>query len=163
MQNGFLLFILIAPFASVKGFFPLIIQDSASHVNAVSSPFYGLLYRIAIEKEQTFNIEIIFSCWRFDHFTSGEWDTILSLFQTDGEWIDRREESTPFTVMKLRTPKRLTRSFTMPLSFMRPYPRKSACHGVLNNVSPITKIRNLPTKHHFFIIPHLPPFCNGDL
>lgn len=51
-------------------------------------------YRISkkkaeIAKKHFPNIEIIFSCWRFDHFTSGEWDAVLSLFQTDGEWIDR--------------------------------------------------------------------------
>ena len=51
-------------------------------------------YRISKKKAEIAkklfpNIEIIFSCWRFDYFASGEWDAFLALLQTDGEWIDR--------------------------------------------------------------------------
>ena len=35
------------------------------------------------------DVEIIFSCWRFDHFTEGEWDAVIPRLQREGEWIDR--------------------------------------------------------------------------
>lgn len=52
--------------------------------------FYKLAKKQArIAKKHFPNIEIILSCWRFDHFTNGEWGRILPLIKTDGEWIDR--------------------------------------------------------------------------
>lgn len=54
----------------------------------------GGFYRTAkkkakIAKKHFPNIEIILSCWRFDSFTSGEWDAFIPLLEADGEWIDK--------------------------------------------------------------------------
>lgn len=54
----------------------------------------GGFYRVAkrkaeIAKQHFPNINVIFSCWRFDTFTTGEWDAALSLIEKDGDWIDR--------------------------------------------------------------------------
>lgn len=52
--------------------------------------FYKLAKKqAAIAKKHFPNIEIIFSCWRFDAFTQGEWDRVLPLIREDGAWIDR--------------------------------------------------------------------------
>ncbi|MBQ9132321.1 MAG: hypothetical protein IJX62_07620, partial [Clostridia bacterium] len=42
----------------------------------------------AIAKKIFPKLKIIFSCWRFDHFTDGEWDTVIPRLQREGEWID---------------------------------------------------------------------------
>ncbi len=34
------------------------------------------------------NIKVILSCWRFDHFTNGEWSSLLPKLQNDGAWVD---------------------------------------------------------------------------
>ena len=55
-----------------------------------SNGFYKLAKKQArIAKKHFPDIEIIFSCWRFDSFTHGEWEGVLPLIREDGEWIDR--------------------------------------------------------------------------
>lgn len=55
-----------------------------------SNGFYRISKKKAeLAKKHFPNIEIIFSCWRFDYFTNGEWDAVLPLFQSDGNWIDK--------------------------------------------------------------------------
>lgn len=71
--------------------------------------FYRLSKKkAAIAKKHFPNIEIIFSCWRFDSFTSGEWNAVLPLFETDGSWIDRLmvdiHASLPETLKSIRKP-----------------------------------------------------------
>lgn len=52
--------------------------------------FYKIAKKQAIIAKKFFpNIEIIFSCWRFDHFTTGEWDQALERIRNDDKWIDR--------------------------------------------------------------------------
>lgn len=52
--------------------------------------FYKIAKRQAeIAKKHFPDIEIILSCWRFDHFTNGEWERIIPLIKEDGDWIDR--------------------------------------------------------------------------
>ena len=48
--------------------------------------FYKLAKKQAeIAKRHFPKIEIIFSCWRFDHFTTGEWDRALAQIREDGD------------------------------------------------------------------------------
>ncbi|MBQ9121578.1 MAG: hypothetical protein IJY12_04350 [Clostridia bacterium] len=55
-----------------------------------SNGFYRLAKKqAAIAKKHFPHIEIILSCWRFNHFTDGEWEGILPLIKKDGAWIDR--------------------------------------------------------------------------
>lgn len=35
------------------------------------------------------NVEMIFSCWRFDAFTKGEWQSVIPRIKNEGDWIDR--------------------------------------------------------------------------
>jgi len=42
-----------------------------------------------IAKKLFADIEIIFSCWRFDHFTESEWASVIPRLQKEGDWIDR--------------------------------------------------------------------------
>lgn len=52
--------------------------------------FYKLAKKqAAIAKKYFPDIEIILSCWRFDHFTQGEWAAVLPLIREDGNWLDR--------------------------------------------------------------------------
>ncbi len=52
--------------------------------------FYKLAKKKAAVAGSVFpNIEITFSCWRFDHFTRDEWAGVMPLIKTDGDWIDR--------------------------------------------------------------------------
>lgn len=52
--------------------------------------FYRISKKKAeLSKKHFPNVEIIFSCWRFDHFTSGEWNAALPLIRNDGDWIDK--------------------------------------------------------------------------
>ena len=74
-----------------------------------SNGFYKLAKKQAkIAKEYYPHMEIIFSCWRFDHFTGKgkEWSSFVPLVREDGEWIDRLmvdidSESTPYDLDKL--------------------------------------------------------------
>ena len=51
--------------------------------------FYKLAKKHAeITKKHFPDANIIFSCWRFDSFTHGEWDKALEIIKADGTWID---------------------------------------------------------------------------
>lgn len=55
-----------------------------------SNGFYNIAkQKAALAKRRFPQIEIIFSCWRFDCFTSGEWEKALARIRTDGAWIDK--------------------------------------------------------------------------
>lgn len=54
-----------------------------------SNGFYRLAKKQAAMAKEVFpDIKIIFACWRFDCFTNGEWDSIIPIIKSDGDWID---------------------------------------------------------------------------
>lgn len=55
-----------------------------------SNGFFDLAKEQAkIAKKHFPDIEIIFSCWRFDAFTDGEWESVIPRIKNEGDWIDK--------------------------------------------------------------------------
>jgi len=55
-----------------------------------SNGFYNIAKKKATLAKAKFpKIEIILSCWYFEHFTVGEWGPALACIKSDGDWIDK--------------------------------------------------------------------------